>query len=375
MTNRKRFCTSFVLLSAAMLGTGCSQTNHWTSSAPAARPAELYQPFGGNTYIPQLHVERPPYRLNVGDVLEIIYQFRSEVSDKPYRLKIEDRIRIVFPHQEKYNQELTVTVDGHIRCLLIGQVRAAGITAEELEQHLKSAYSRYLKEPELTVVVDAANVKIKELRKAITGPRGQARLVPVKADGTVDLPYVGFVDVAGKTTQQLKELLDRRYKEEDLHEVAVTVQVLEFAGKKIYVHGEVRENGVIQADTPVTLIQAIIQKGGINPRGDKSKILLVRRKHRPVPQAIVFDLDSILSAQRSGPYGLVPDGSAFRHDIYLADGDIIYVPSTKLAQANDWIDQVFTRGIRAIFPYYGFVGLDFGYEIRNLRSGTIRAGR
>ena len=84
---------------------------------------------------------------------------------------------------------------------------------------------------------------------------------------------------------------------------------------------------------------------------------------RPVPQAIVFDMQSILSASQPTEYGLMPRGSAWRHDPYLSDGDIIYVPPTALASANDWIDQVFTRGIRAVLPYSGNVGMNFGYEI------------
>lgn len=368
MTGCQRRRIELIPLAVILLCSGCSQTSHRTLHAPVAQPTELYQPCAGGTWIPELLVERPPYRLNVGDVVEIVYQVRNEVSDEPYQLKIEDRIRIVFPYQEKLNQELTIAVDGSIRCLLIGEVRTEGSTAEALEQKLKASYSKYLKDPELTVVVEAANVKLKELRRTITsGPRGQARSAPVKPDGTINLPYVDEIYVAGKTVHEVKKHLDQRYEEEDLREVEVTVQVQEFAGKKIYVHGEVRENGVIEADTPITLIQAIIQKGGIGPRGDKEKILLVRRKHQPVPQAIVFDLQSMLTAQRPGPDGLMPDGSVYRHDVYLADGDIIFVPSTMLAQANDWIDQVFTRGIRAIFPYFGRVGLDFGYQIRNVR--------
>jgi polysaccharide export outer membrane protein len=326
--------------------------------------------------LPEKLLDRQPYRLNVGDVLEIIYQVKNVVSDTPYELKIEDIIKITFPYQDKFDQKLTVQGDGNIRCLLLGQLRAAGRTAMELEDQLKRGYARYIKEPELTVVVEAANVKIVELKKAITtAPRGQSRLVPIKPDGTIDLPYVGEVLVAGKTVNESKKLLDSLYVENDLREVEVTVQTLEFAPKRIYVMGEVLSPGLIESVAPITLIQAIIKANGPNVRADKSNVLLVRRQFLPVPQAIIFDMNDLLSARHSGEDGFVADGSRWRYDSYLADGDTVYVPPTGLAQTTDWIDQVFTRGIRSVFPYSGVVGMNFGYQMYQAPTGvTTKTG-
>jgi polysaccharide export outer membrane protein len=279
-------------------------------------------------------------------------------------LKIEDVIKIQFPYQEKLDQRLSVQPDGTIRCLLLGQIRAAGRTAGDLEDQLRNGYTRYLKDPEFTVVVESANQKITELKKAITtAPRGQSRLVPIKPDGTIDLPYIGEVLVAGKTVHQAKQLLDRMYAENDLQEVEITMQTLEFAPKHVYVMGEVTTPGMFETVPPITLIQAIIRMGGPNPRADRTKILLVRRQFLPLPQAIVFDMNHVMTQTTASPQGRVPKGSEFRWDMYLADGDIVYVPPTGLAQATDWIDQVFTRGIRAVVPYNGYVGMNFGYQV------------
>lgn len=348
------------------LSIGCSRSDHWIPDAAPPQPQTLYQPAASRTGLPEQFVERAPYRLNVGDVVEIIYQVRNEITDEPYRLKIEDRIKLVFPFQKQFNQEVTVAGDGNIRCMMVGGLRAAGYTAADLELQLKELYRPHLKDPEITVVVEAANVKIEELKKAITtAPRGQSRLVPIKPDGTIDLPYVGECYIAGKTVKDAKVLLDRKYAESDLQEVEVTVQTLEFAPKRIFVHGEVYGPGMITANAPITLMQALIQMGGVSGRGDMSKILLVRRKYEPVPEAIFFDMNALMGVTKPGPGGYVPNGSIYRYDPYLADGDIIYVPPTDIARVNDWIDQVFTRGIRAVIPYSGNVGMNFGYQIHN----------
>jgi polysaccharide export outer membrane protein len=238
-----------------------------------------------------------------------------------------------------------------------------------LEEQLKRGYARYIHDPELTVVVEAANVKIEELKRAITtAPRGQSRLVPIKPDGTIDLPYVGEVRVAGRTVHEVKKILDELYVANDLQAVEVTVQILHFASRKVYVMGEVLRPGLINTASPLTLMQAVAQAGGPTVRADKSKILLVRREFLPVPQAIVFDMQSLLSSWKPSPDGRVPDGSRFRYDMHLADGDIIYIPPTELARRADWIDQVFTRGIRAVLPYSANLGLNFGYQIYNAES-------
>lgn len=350
-----------VILAIAALthAVGCEHHCHTTCEANQAEPAVFYQPFTQEASVPESRIERPAYRLTPGDTLEVSYQLRSEPTERPYQVKIADQLRIVFPYQERFNQDAIVGGDGQIRCLLIGQVRAVGRTAAELEEQLKVAYGRYLKEPELTVLIAAGNVKIEELKKAITtAPRGQSRLIPVKPDGTIDLPYVGEVYVAGRTVSEAKKLIDQKYEENELPEVEVAVQASEFAAKRIYVHGEVGAAGVIEASTPITLVQALIARGGVTPRAEQSKVLLVRRKNLPIPEAVVFDLSHDLSETggTDGNYG---------GDIYLADGDIVFVPSTALAKANDWIDQVFTRGIRAVVPYNGYVGMEFGYQVHN----------
>ncbi|MEK6643849.1 MAG: polysaccharide biosynthesis/export family protein [Planctomycetota bacterium] len=357
-------------LVALACGAGCSRTDHRIPDSAPAEPPALYQPMSNAQGIPEVLLDRPPYRLSPGDVLEIIYQVKNIVSETPYELKIEDVIKLQFPYQERFDQKLTVQGDGHIRCLLLGQMRAAGRTSNDLEEQLRKGYSRYIKEPEVTVVVEAANQKITELKKAITtAPRGQSRLVPIKPDGTIDLPYVGEVLVAGRTVNQSKKLLDQLYVENDLREVEVTVQTLDFAAKNIYVMGEVLSPGSFQSAAPCTMIQALIRCGGPNGRAEKSKILLIRRQYLPLPQAVVFDMNQLLTATTASPEGRVPKGSEFRWDMYLADGDIIYVPPTSLAQATDWIDQVFTRGVRAVFPYSGVVGMNFGYQTYQAPSG------
>jgi|GEM_PF-1043559 len=480
---------------AALVGVAAALVSPATSFAqdaedvPYVEPDVFHQPFNRpsdalpeaevesifGTYNPQVSTVFPDYRLNVGDVLEVIYHVRTGVTAEQYRLKVQDVIKVSFPFQADLDQEITVQSDGTIRLLLVGEVqvvkrgtrginqfhfrqreadsgrwrrydpelldwkeaayllrRAAdgawfyvdtasgqetpleeylraedpaanamplivdaigvsgryerseydvvrqrwrfrpifveqmGMTAGQLQANLSQEYSKYLRHPVLTVTVDQANIKIDELKKAITtAPRGQSRLMPVKPDGTIDLPFVGEVLAYGKTVQQLKVDVETAYEQVDLPEISVTVQMNEWAPQRIFVMGEVNRPGVLQVTTAITLMQAISAAGGTNPRAAEDIVMVVRRRGLPVPQATLVDLRSLRVQRPVAKAGDVPDFSNLRFDFFLADSDIIFVPSTVLAVTGDWVDLVFNRIVRGILPYQFVTSLNFGYELHS----------
>ncbi|UCD28473.1 MAG: polysaccharide biosynthesis/export family protein [Planctomycetota bacterium] len=245
-------------------------------------------------------------------------------------------------------------------------VEQVGLSATELKDTLQREYDKHLRDPELTVTIKQANIKIDELKKAITtAPRGQSRLMPVKPDGTIDLPFVGEVVGYGKTIQQIKVDIEAAYSQVDLPEISVTVQMNQWAPQKVFVLGEVNTPGLYTVPTSMTLLQGIASAGGTNARAAEDIVMVVRRKGLPVPEATIVNLRALMGRTEEAKAGDMPDFSSLRHDFYLADGDIVYVPSTVLAVAGDWVDLVFTRIIRGILPYGFYTGLNFGYQLHN----------
>lgn len=368
-----------VCIAIWLASAGCARQGHRIPDSAPPQPPELFQPVSVTQAIPQSLVERTPYRLNVSDVIEIIYQVKVGAktgSRRGYRLQSEDVIEIAFPFQKDLNQRLVVLADGYVNCLLIGRVRAVGETLDGLEALLKQGYSRHLRNPELTVVVKEANKKIDELKKAITtAPRGQSRLMPVKPDGTIDLPYVGQVLAYGRTVAELRSVLNSEYVKADLEEVEVTVQLLELSPRHVYVMGEVLAPGMQTNSHPMTLVQAIATAGGFNPRADRTKVLVVRRRFLPIPEAVVVDIHDLLTSRKPSPEGLIPDGGRMRYDFWLEDEDLVYVPTSDLALQGDWVDAVFNRLIRPIFPVSGYLGMNFGYQIYNAPNDITTRGK
>ena len=213
---------------------------------------------------------------------------------------------------------------------------------EPSASEVQERYSTFLKDPELTVSFRQSNVNITELREAIrTAPRGQSRLVPVAPDGRISLPFILDVSAAGKTVGELHRALNSAYQAVGLPELEVTVNLQTIEPLRVYVLGEVRNPGVVLDQVRVgttagqqemTLLQAIAQAGGyLNARAELSQVVLVRRRNLPTPQAAVVNVYQMLH-NRTKKFGqsVKVDALPYRHDIYLEDGDIIYVPSTKL---------------------------------------------
>ena len=305
-----------------------------------------------------------PYRIREGDKLEIIY-FVKTIKDEEdiYALKIRDVISVRFPFNKDLNQdEAEVQSDGEIQLPLIGPVNVFAKTLAQIQKELEGKYSNYLKSPVLTVSLKQSKREIDDLREAITtSPRGQSRLVPVTPDGTIALPLIGSVMAAGYTVEEVREVTHAKYRALRLKELEVTVNLEFISPLRVYVMGEVQKPGLVfntlggaRQITKMSLLQALGQAGSYNPkRAEISKVLLVRSSGVPSPQVAVINVRRLLEnpVRKVGEMKIfVPDSAKFRHDIWLEDGDVIYVPTKTIASRADYIEYVWTRGIYAVIP-------------------------
>ncbi|MEE8386200.1 MAG: hypothetical protein V3S01_09800, partial [Dehalococcoidia bacterium] len=112
------------------------------------------------------------------------------------------------------------------------------------------------------------------------------------------------------------------------------------------------QSDAVDMSAEISMLQAIAQAGGYIPgRADLSKVTLIRRHNLPHPQAAIVDLHKMLAnRKRRGLLGaaMLADSSRYRYDVWLADGDIIYVPTTKTAKRSDYLDYAWTSSVRAV---------------------------
>jgi polysaccharide export outer membrane protein len=252
---------------------------------------------------------------------------------------VQDKISIHFPYHPQFSSTVLVRTDGKITVPLLGDVDAESKTPVELAAMLNKAYGKYIQNPSVTVALEEFNVKIDELKKAITtAPRGQSKIAPIAADGRISFPLVGNMQAEGLTLVQLEKVVNEKYSQY-VRNLKATLIALEIHHSKFYILGEVEKPGVYEFTTSANIIDAISMAGGYNRRAYLGNVVVFRNDGLERP--VAFKLD-IASALRKG------DASS---NIRIRPADIIYVPKSKLSSANDVIDKVFTKGIYGIMPF------------------------
>lgn len=135
----------------------------------------------------------------------------------------------------------------------------------------------------------------------------------VASDGTVDLPYIQTVQVAGLEPQELARIVRQKLIEKKvLTDPIVVVQVKEYHSRTVILLGQIAKPGSFPLTTGLTLMQAISLAGGLTNIADDNNVTLTRKMETGT-KTVTISVDAIT------------DGKA--PDIPLQAGDRIYVPS------------------------------------------------
>ena len=166
--------------------------------------------------------------------------------------------------------------------------------------------------------------------------------VPIRPDGRISLPLVNDVQAAGRTPADLRVELMKIYAG-TLREPEVAVIVKEFSPRRIYVGGEVTTPSLLRVPGQITLLQAIFEAGGVRRSGKTDSIVVLRYQGTTQPQFIKVDLTSAFEQGSQGS------------DSALQASDIVWVPKTKIAKMDDFVDQY----IRQLIPIPLTVGVSY----------------
>ncbi len=143
-----------------------------------------------------------------------------------------------------------------------------------------------------------------------------AQQTVILPDGTISMPLLNNVHAAGKTPAQLADELTSGLAGH-VRNPKASVVVKGFAGRNVYVGGEVGRPAQIALIGPITAVQAIFQAGGAKETADTANVVVLRNKPEGPPETISFNMEGIIRNQRP--------------DIPLHAGDVIYVPKSTVS--------------------------------------------
>ncbi|MFH0843991.1 MAG: polysaccharide biosynthesis/export family protein [Pseudomonadota bacterium] len=281
----------------------------------------------------------PEYRIGPGDIIEIVYHIRYDEPLEFYRLEIQDRISLNFPFHPQFNTTVLVRTDGKVTVTLLGDLAVEGKTTDEVAKELNERYGRYLTNPAITVSLEEFNVKIAELKRAITtAPRGQSKIAPIAPDGRISFPIVGDMHAAGLTITQLEKIVNERYQAyvKNLHS---TLILLEIHKPKFYIVGEVNKPGAYETSARTTLLECIAMGNGFTKAANLREVIVVRNEGLERPIAFRVDLESALATGNVSA------------NMRIKSADIVYIPKTGLDHFDDMMEKIFTKGLYAMIPF------------------------
>jgi len=316
---------------------------------PAWRDAEMipWEAFAYGEYIgPHRQPHVAEYRLRVADQLEFVYILTREKSPEAYRFYVGDTISISSAIDSSINvPTIAIQNDGAVSLTLIGQVRVAGKTIDDLQRELNERYSKYFQNPSIVVQVIQGDTPLQDLLNSVdarAGTGGQSRTATVAPDGTVQLPLIGNVPAIGLSLDEIEREINARYRMR-LAGISVTPVLTERAPRFIYVTGQVANPGQFELTGPTTALQAIALAGGENVGGNLRQIIVFRRDQNWRLTATKLDLAGAL-------FGKSPHPS---DEIWLRDSDIILIPRSPIRRLSDQVNLYLTATLYAIFPQQG----------------------
>ena len=137
--------------------------------------------------------------------------------------------------------------------------------------------------------------------------------VRVSDDGSITLPLLGRLSVAGLSKGELRALITRLLKERYVRDPQVTIFVKEYESKKVAVSGAVRKPDTYEMLGQKTLLEMISRAGGLDEDFGE-EIVIFRAGEDGMAERIQVDLERLM-------YHADP---SLNHEVQA--GDIIYIP-------------------------------------------------
>ncbi|QHI70235.1 polysaccharide biosynthesis/export family protein [Tichowtungia aerotolerans] len=287
----------------------------------------------------------------------------TERDTGPYRLGVGDQLQITLYGYDDTQNQRTLPIDpsGNITYMLLGTVPAAGRTIDELTEDMRSRLSKELNYAILNITPARFGSQTFTVLGQMNAPQvyqltGRMHLLDALAQaggmklGDIRNVTADIHDLAHATLVRRGQVIPVDF--EKLVYEADATQNLEIQSgdiifvpsaleRKIYALGSFNSpQGVQFAHSSLSLMNAIIQAGGMNKDTSDGHILIVRGNHVS-PKVMLMDM-SQFDSKKARVFKILSGRSL---DVQLQPGDIVYAVPKKFAFFRDVIkDAIDTFG-------------------------------
>jgi polysaccharide export outer membrane protein len=150
------------------------------------------------------------------------------------------------------------------------------------------------------------------LEVSVWGEESLKKEIRVLPDGSITFPLAGRVEVGGTTTPEAEKRITEKLKTY-LPDPQVTVVISNTNGNLVYVIGKVLKSGPILLTSPLTVLQALSQAGGLDKFAEADELKVLRSTKNG---------SSVISVN----YNNLIQGKALETNVLLKTGDTILVP-------------------------------------------------
>jgi polysaccharide export outer membrane protein len=155
-----------------------------------------------------------------------------------------------------------------------------------------------------------------EIRISVYGQPELATDGQVSAAGTVMVPLLGNLAIAGKSSVDAAYLIAERYQQGNfLKNAQVNVLITKYRSQVVAILGKVNNPGKLVLEGPTSLTQALAWAGGISPTGSE-RLILTRSGKNGRQERTEYDLQKLLNYDAEQ----LPQ-------VWLQNGDTLYVPN------------------------------------------------
>lgn len=298
-----------LLLAAALAA--CASRPTFESSPPPTQP-----------------VSAQSLPLQAGDVVEVRYFATSLRAAQAYRVAVGDTLRVdVIDHPGLTRERLLVLPDGTVSMPVAGRLAVVEQTLQDITAELARRYRLALiRDPRITVSVVEGDILLRSLIALGTNSAADANLHEISPNGLLALPVVAPID-ALRPLPELRAAVQQAYQAAFGGRLEAVVNLRRSKPRVVHVIGEVVRPGNVDFQSQINVMTAVASAGGVTSTAQPDRVVLVRYHADGSHSQWLLDLERAMNRAEHG-----------NAQLSVLPGDVIYVPKSGVALANDAVD-------------------------------------